>query len=153
MTPRQAVIAAMKADPEMAERLAALCNPQPPTIIRCPEDLAEVVRPLLFGLAVEHFVAVALDRRNRVIGTTTLTTGSDGFCIVDPRQVLRWALLQGRSGATSVAVAHNHPSGDPTPSDQDRIVTARLRRACEVVGINLIDHLTFTDANGWRRIP
>ena len=141
MTPRQRLLAAIAGDPSLVERLLVVAEGPPIETIRGPDDCYRLFAPLLEGLAVEHFAVAALDRRNRVIAVETLTTGCDAFCIVDPKQIFRWALLQGRSGATGILLAHNHPSGDPTPSAQDHEVTRRVRRAGEIVGIKLLDHI------------
>ena len=71
-----------------------------------------------------------LDRRQQPLAMRTLTRGSDGFTVVDPRQVFRPAV---QLGATGVILAHNHPSGDPTPSAMDREVTRRVRKSGEVI--------------------
>jgi len=73
-----------------------------------------------------------------VLHLRRLTVGNDALTIVDPRQVLRPAV---QLSASSVVVAHNHPSGDPTPSREDLEVTARLAHAARIVGVRLLDHL------------
>jgi DNA repair protein RadC len=133
------------ARPGIAARLAILVAEPPTETVTTPEALYYVVRPHLIGLDHERLIVVALDRRSRVLAVETMTTGSDGFCIVDTRQIFRWALKQGRCGATSIALAHNHPSNDETPSAQDREVTRRVRKAGEILGIGLVDHLVVTD--------
>lgn len=103
-----------------------------------PADAAAVLVPRLRHLTVEELHAIYVDRRNRVMGQRRLTRGSDGFTVVDPRQVFRPAVELGASG---VLMAHNHPSGDPTPSAMDREVTQRTARAGQVLGVRLLDHL------------
>lgn len=111
-----------------------------------PEDLAELVLPLLTGLDREHCLLVSLDTRHQVLDVRTVSIGSVAHTFMDPREVYRDALL---SGASAVAVAHNHPSGDPSPSPEDRAVTRRLVRAGEILGLPLIDHLVVGRGN-WR---
>lgn len=94
--------------------------------------------PALRGLVDEELHALYLDRRRRPVARRCLTRGNDGFTVVDPRQVFRVAVGVGASG---VILAHNHPSGDPTPSPQDRDVTSRVAQAGRVLGIPLLDHL------------
>lgn len=94
--------------------------------------------PHMRGLPVEEFHALYLTRRNRVLRHVMISRGNDNCTVVDPRMVLRPAI---ELGATSVIVAHNHPSGDPEPSEQDRAVTTRLVQACRVVGVRLLDHI------------
>jgi len=111
-----------------------------------PAALYAIALPLLYptdgplGSDVERLVVIALDRKHRVIDAVALTQGNGSFCIVDPAQCLRWALTRDRPVA-AWALAHNHPSGDPTPSHQDREVTQRAATAGRAVGLPLIDHV------------
>jgi len=106
--------------------------------IRAADDAWYALAPALMHLDHEELHGLYLDRRNRPVARRVLTSGSDGFTVVDPRQVFRPAIQLGASG---VILAHNHPSGDPTPSPQDVEVTRRVRRAGDVLGIRLVDHL------------
>jgi DNA repair protein RadC len=101
--------------------------------------------PGLVGLAQEELHGVFLDRRHRPLAHRRLTRGNDQLTVVDPRQVFRIAV---GVGASAVILAHNHPSGDPTPSDQDRHVTEQVARAGRVLGIPLLDHLV-VGAGSW----
>jgi DNA repair protein RadC len=112
-------------------------------------DALAAVSPYLVGLDQEVLVVVALNRRHRVVAGEVLTRGSDRFTVVDPRQIFRWALLQGRSGAHAILLAHNHPSGDPTPSQQDRDVTRRCARAGSLLGIPVLDHIIVARDMSW----
>lgn len=107
------------------------------TPITSPDDALELLRAMALG-DVEQLVAVYLDRRRRAIGSRRLSVGSDAFTVVDPRQVYRPAI---QLGASAVIMAHNHPSGDATPSSQDIEVTRRTAAAGRVIGIPLIEHL------------
>jgi DNA repair protein RadC len=131
--------------PDLVARLLSLAAEPPVAKVVTPTEAAAVFWPLLAGRAEEALVVLALDRRRKVLGSTVLTVGSDAFTVVDPRQVFRWALMQGRSGAAAVILAHNHPSGDPTPSSQDRDVTRRVAAAGRLLGIPLVDHLVCAD--------
>lgn len=111
-------------------------------VVRSPDDAWAILAPGMRGLGVEELHALYLDRRCRPIARRVLTRGSDGFTVVDPRQVFRPAVSV---GATAVVLAHNHPSGDPTPSAQDRDVTRRVANAGRVLGIQLVDHLVIAD--------
>jgi DNA repair protein RadC len=137
-------IALLQNRPDLAEKVLRAAEPKP-RVVSNAAALEAVVRPKLEGRTTEAFVAVALNRKLRVIGCEIMTTGSDQFTVVCPRQIFRWALLQGKSGAHAIAVAHNHPSGDPTPSPQDHEVTRRLTRAGREIGIAVIDHMIITD--------
>ncbi len=106
--------------------------------ITSPEGAWRLLRGAFVGQAVEALHGVYLDRARRVLFQRELTRGSDSATVVDPRQVFQPAV---QLGASAVLVAHNHPSGDPTPSRADRSATARLCQAGQVLGIPLIDHL------------
>lgn len=109
-----------------------------PDSIRSPSASAAIFQDVLAGRAVEELHGLYLDRALRPLARRCLSIGSDGLTIVDPRQVFRPAV---GLGANYVIIAHNHPSGDPTPSAMDREVTRRVRRAGEVLDIHLIDHI------------
>jgi DNA repair protein RadC len=104
----------------------------------------------------EQFHVVLLDVRGRLLRTVQVAEGSLSQCPVSPRDALRPAV---REGAHSVVFAHNHPSGDPTPSSDDVDLTDRLRAASELVGVLARDHVivaaggyySFVAAGRWRR--
>jgi len=109
--------------------------------------------PLLVDDKRESFYVVLLDGKNRVMAKVRVSQGSLGASIVHPREAFRAAV---REAAAGVIFVHNHPSGDPTPSAEDKRITERLRRAGEVMGIPVLDHVvvgrgrywSFAD-NGW----
>lgn len=107
-----------------------------------PDDAARLVTPLLQGLDRERCLLVGLDTRHRLIDLRTVSVGTASHTFMAPREVFRDALAL---GASAIVVAHNHPSGDPTPSADDRAVTARLMRAGDLLGIELLDHLVVGD--------
>ena len=109
----------------------------PPQVVR-PGDAWHLLRGRMEGLDVEELHGLYLNRRGQVLCIERLTRGSDAATVVDPRQVFRVAV---QSAAASVIVAHNHPSGDPNPSERDRQVTLRLYAAGKTLGIALLDHL------------
>lgn len=137
---------AFRSDPTLVAKVRRLITP--PAMgetITTPAELYRAIYSTMFGQEREILVAVALDRRRRVVDIGIITVGSDAFTIVDPKQVLRWALSREKS-VSAIAIAHNHPSGDPEPSAQDADVTDRMARASRVLGIPLVDHLVFTDS-------
>lgn len=143
LTARQQVNAWMKADPTFADRVVRAFAPNDaPRTLACPADAARLLRPLVLGHDRERAAAVALSSRRNVLHVEVLTIGTESCTIVEPRTILQWAF---RHGAASIILAHNHPSGDPTPSDMDRQVTERLTRAASTVGLSLLDHLILTD--------
>ena len=90
----------------------------------------------------EHCLLVALDTKHRVVDIATVSVGTADHTFMSPREIFRDALL---AGASAIVVAHNHPSGDPTPSADDRQVTRRLAQAGATTGIELLDHLVIGD--------
>ncbi len=144
-----AIAKLLKARPELAERFATMVA-EPVTSKVCTSSgvAASIVAPLLINQAYEAVACIAFDRRQQVIKTEILTSGgSDGLAIVDTRRIFRWALSQGKSGAVSIILAHNHPSGDTTPSGQDVEVTKRVSAAGKILGIQLLDHIIIGDSS------
>lgn len=111
---------------------------RPGTAVRSGRDVALVVRESVRGTRRETFFALLLDARHRVLSLRVVSTGSLESTTVHPREVFSPAV---REGAAAVVVAHNHPSGDPTPSREDRLVTDRLQEAGQLLGIELLDHV------------
>lgn len=103
-----------------------------------PRSLAEYLMPLYGGHAVERFGVVLFDVKHRVIRTAVISVGLLDASLVHPREVFREAT---GSGAASLALFHNHPSGDPTPSQDDVALTERLARAGDLMGIPVVDHV------------
>jgi DNA repair protein RadC len=106
--------------------------------ITSPEAAAAVLLPVLDGLDREHCLTLNLDTKHRLVATTTVSVGSVDHTFMSPREVFRDALLH---GASALVIAHNHPSGDAEPSRDDQLITRRLVRAGELVGVELLDHL------------
>jgi DNA repair protein RadC len=105
-------------------------------VISTPEDARDLCADLARLTDREHFVALMLDTKNRLIERVEVSIGSLNASIVHPRELYREAV---RCSAASVVVVHNHPSGDPVPSGADMQLTRRLVRAGEVLGIELVD--------------
>ncbi|MCZ6691057.1 MAG: DNA repair protein RadC [Planctomycetota bacterium] len=105
---------------------------------RGARDVFEYLQPEVNGLEKEHFYAMLLDSKNRLLREDLVSVGTLTASLVHPREVFRSAI---RDAAASIIVAHNHPSGDPTPSAEDLEITARLRKAGELIGIPLLDHV------------
>ncbi|HZG71041.1 MAG TPA: DNA repair protein RadC [Chondromyces sp.] len=107
-------------------------------IIRSPEDGANYVMEEMRFLSQEHFVCLYLNTKNQVLHKQTVFIGSLNASIVHPREVFKEAF---RRSAASIICAHNHPSGDPSPSREDIEVTKRLSECGKLIGIELLDHL------------
>lgn len=89
-------------------------------------------------LEQEHFILLTLNTKNQIIRRRTLFIGTLNQSIAHPRDIFREAI---RDNAAQIIVAHNHPSGDPAPSEADTMFTSRLTKICELVGIQMLDHL------------
>jgi DNA repair protein RadC len=107
-----------------------------------PRDIALYLLPQFGARPVEQFGVVLLDTRRRLLRTAILSIGTIDASVVQPRDVYREAAV---SAASAVVVFHNHPSGDPTPSRDDLLITARLVEAGRIMGIELLDHLILGD--------
>ena len=119
-------------------RRAALAPLPHGQVVRAAADLEPHLRGLLDGRRKEQFVVVLLDAKNRPIRTERVSEGCLTWSVVHPREVFAPAV---RESAGAVIVAHNHPSGDPTPSAQDIEVTGRLAKVGELLGVPLLDHI------------
>jgi DNA repair protein RadC len=106
--------------------------------IESSRDVDTLMRARLAGAEVEHFVALALDAKNRVIAELAIAQGGLSACPVAPADVFR-ALL--REAAAATIFVHNHPSGDAMPSDDDISITERLIRAGTLLGVRVLDHV------------
>lgn len=105
-------------------------------------DLFEHYYPLLRDLRYEVFKVILLDTKHRIIRDFTASQGSLTLSIVHPREVFNLAV---KESAAAVIFIHNHPSGDPIPSDEDRNLTQRLAEAGKILGIQVLDHLIIGD--------
>ncbi|MFA5361703.1 MAG: DNA repair protein RadC [Candidatus Omnitrophota bacterium] len=102
-----------------------------------PEDAFRELRDIRF-LKKEHFVVLFLDTRNQEIKREVVSIGSLNASLVHPREVFEPAI---KNLAAQVIIAHNHPSGDPEPSEDDLAITRRLQEAGDVLGIEVLDHI------------
>ncbi len=103
-----------------------------------PQQVFDHCSRRLSGEKREFFMVIMLDSRNRLLGEKIISIGSLASSIVHPREVFRGAI---RLAAASILVVHNHPSGDPGPSDEDLAVTRRLHQCGLLLGIQLVDHI------------
>ena len=117
-------------------------RPHPPVLIRDSARAAAILRPLFHGLDREQFLVACLDAKHAIIGVNVVSIGSLTLSIVHPREVFKPAILL---NSAAIICAHNHPSGHPEPSSEDRVLTARLRQAGDLIGITILDHLILGD--------
>jgi len=106
--------------------------------IKGPEDGFQLFKQFLGELDREYFVIMCLDVKNQPTAINVCHVGSLNASIVHPREVMKTAIL---SNSCSIIVAHNHPSGNPSPSPEDIAVTKRLKEAGEIMGNDVLDHL------------
>jgi DNA repair protein RadC len=100
--------------------------------------IGQYLLPLYGAHPVERFGVMSLDAKNRLIRTRILSVGTIDASHAHPREIYREAAI---ACAVKVVVFHNHPSGDPTPSEDDVLLTRRLARAGEIIGIEMVDHV------------
>ncbi len=114
----------------------------------CPREAARLAAAILADTTVEQVLALHFDTKRRLIGVHIVSVGTLDASLVHPRDVFKAACL---SNASALILAHNHPSGDTTPSAEDRALSKRLRQAGELLGVELLDFLIVTDpAEGLR---
>jgi DNA repair protein RadC len=129
--------AQLKAAVELGRRLAVAIPDEQPTI-QSPDDAAGVLLYEMGALEQEHLWVLILDTRNRLIRKAEVYRGSLNSSLIRVGEVFRDAV---RSNAAAIIVAHNHPSGDPTPSPEDVSVTQALVDAGRILDIEVLDHL------------
>ena len=122
---------------ELLRRTQSQSSPEKPTFKRS-SDVAEVYLPLLRDLRKEVFKVLLLNRANRLIQEVPVSEGTLEASIVHPRDVFREALL---APAAGVILIHNHPSGNPTPSEEDLKITRQLVEAGKLLGVRVYDHI------------
>lgn len=122
---------------ELGARMAREERPVLPRI-REPEDVVRLFDTRLRDLQVEEFHLLALDSQSQVLREVLVTRGLLNSSLVHPREVFRAAIAEAAAG---IIVVHNHPSGDPTPSAEDRAVTQQLAAAGRLLDLPLYDHV------------
>ncbi len=127
---------AIKAAVEIGRRVAQ--DVQKKTSIRSPEDVKNVVMEEMRYFDREHFRALYLDRKGGLLAMEDVSVGGLHSSLVHPREVFKTAV---KKSAASIIIVHNHPSGDPTPSEEDIEVTRRLIEAGKIMGIEILDHV------------
>lgn len=115
-------------------------------------NIKEDIQPLLADIAdqrQEHFVVITLDSKKKVIKKRIVFIGTVNTVLAHPREIFACAL---EDRASSIIVAHNHPSGDPTPSKEDIAMTEQLVEAGRILGIKLLRHIVITIGEDYRLI-
>ncbi len=132
-----AKIAQLKAGLELGRRLL-LTSPDARPQITSPTDVANLLMLEMGNLEQEHLRTMLLDTKNRLLASPTVYIGNVNASIVRVGEVFREAV---RENATSIIIAHNHPSGDPTPSSEDVQVTRSIVKAGKLLNIEVLDHI------------
>lgn len=130
--------------PEFNISLKTTCKPSELYVCNTPADVVEVARKCFDADKiewVESFIAIALSKSNKVLGFYKVSQGGITGTVADPRVILQFALL---SNATTLIIAHNHPSGNITPSRQDEELTKKIKTAASYFDIRLLDHIIVT---------
>jgi DNA repair protein RadC len=129
--------AQLKAALELGRRML-LATPEERLIVRSPSDVAQILMAEMSHLEQEHFRVLYLDTRNRLLGSDEVYVGSLNASHIRVGEIFRDAI---KRNCAAIIVAHNHPSGDPSPSPEDVEVTRRLVSAGDLLGISVLDHL------------
>lgn len=126
---------------ELARRIA-LNSAKPRIRWNDPRSIAEYYMEKLRHEEQEQVCCMMMDTKNHMIGEKTISKGTVNISVVSPREIFLDAL---RQHAVGIVLIHNHPSGDPSPSGEDRLMTKRVLKAGELVGISLLDHIIIGD--------
>ena len=113
------------------------------SVIKSPADMADMFKSYLDGADREHFVIAMLDRKGNILGLNTVSIGTVSSSIVHPREVFKPAIV---IGASSIILAHNHPSGDTAPSKEDIDITRKLVEGGKILNIEILDHVIVGDS-------
>jgi len=127
----------LKAAFELGRRIASGKHDEKIKVIS-PETIAQRYIPILETVKQEEFRVIHLDSANQIVADHVITRGSLNASIVHPREVFKRAITDSAAG---VIVVHNHPSGNPVPSSEDRVITATLVNAGSIIGIEVVDHI------------
>lgn len=132
-----AVAAAM----ELGKRMSLLAGAER-LIIRTPQDIADLMMPRLRYESKEKFVVVLLSTKNHVLAAPVVSVGTLNYSVVHPRELFREAI---NYNAAAVVLVHNHPSGDPSPSQEDIVLTKKMNEAGCLLDISVVDHVIIGD--------
>jgi DNA repair protein RadC len=128
--------------------LARRAGTEQPARLLGTADIAAVAAPLLHGRTRERLVVISCDAALRVLGTDAVSDGAADNTLFPLREIIVAVL---RRDGTGFALAHNHPSGDPTASDEDRLATQEVAAAAVTAGLRFLDHIVVTE-DGWQTV-
>jgi len=133
--------AQIKAAVELGKRIFSINSWERPCI-RSPQDVANLLLDNMRYLDREHFKAVFLNSKNHVLAVDLISVGTLNASLVHPRELFKKAIIKSTAG---IILVHNHPSGDPHPSEEDKLVTQRMVEAGKIIGIDVLDHVIIGD--------
>lgn len=131
-------------DEDLKEAYAARFRIQVGEAFHSSSQVADHLATYLNGRERETFVVLFLNRKHALISTEILFEGTLTQAAVHPREIVRYALLK---NAAAVICGHNHPSGETRPSTDDQVITSKIKRACELVEVQLLDHVITTNGD------
>jgi DNA repair protein RadC len=138
----EAKVSQVMAALELGKRLSALPEGDRP-VIASPQDVANLLTPEMALLTQESLRVLLLNTRNQVLSISEIYKGNVNTAVIRAAEVFRDAV---KENCPSVIVVHNHPSGDPTPSDDDIKVTRQLQQASQLLDIELLDHIVLAQS-------
>ena len=115
---------------------------EPTGVIREARDIFKNIKEMNIDYAQENFIVFFLDSKNKIINAEVLFKGGLNSCLIDPKTIFRIALLHNSNG---IIVAHNHPSGDLTPSDEDKNIYESLQKSGEFLDLRCMDSIIFNE--------
>lgn len=107
-----------------------------------PQSIADLMMTEMRYLKIEKFIALLLDTKNHLIAQEEISIGGISYSLVDPRSVFEAGL---RKGANAMVLVHNHPSGNPHPSEEDKLLTKRMAEVGELLSLKILDHIIIGD--------
>ena len=134
----RSLAARIRAVREIGQRFSRIERTAPRLHVSGPEDVADLLLDEMRSLDREHFRAILLNTKNRILGVRTISIGSLNASVVHAREVFKAAVTE---SAQAIVLVHNHPSGQPEPSPEDLAVTDRLVHAGRILGIEILDHV------------
>lgn len=140
----RSLTAKIRAAREIGQRFARTESTAPRLHVSGPEDVADLLLDEMRALDREHFRAILLNTKNRILGVRTISIGSLNASVVHAREVFKAAVTE---SAQAIVLVHNHPSGQPEPSPEDLAVTERLAHAGRILGIEILDHVILGNRN------
>lgn len=114
------------------------------TFVTDPASCYKILNAIIGDMATEHAAVLYLNQKHKVMGYEIVSVGTINQCFMMPREVFRGALMH---GAAAIVIGHNHPSGDPTPSQDDINVTETILKAGAIVGVKVLDHIVVGEDN------